>query len=584
GWKSDNYHQFPFGLVEKDGWLYGSLSTAIDFNAPGLSGPNSANRGTVFRVDPKRYDPQNPSANIEFITGGSRTPNGLILGPGGELFVGENQGAWMPNNKYNHIEPGKFFGFYSPTAFKNAQYPNGGVAGPYDSQPLTPPTVSIPQNEAGNSPAGGVTIAKGEFAGQMLTTDVRFGGLQRVWLDKVNGQLQGGIIPFTQGLESGTNRLVYGPDGSLYYGGIGATDTWAWVDPKSGKWTQFGLQRLRPNGKSTFEIHSMVATPTGFRLNLNRAVPKATLENPGSYYLQQWHYEPTEEYGGDKKGIETLKVTKAVASADRKSVLLTVPNLKEWRTVELRTSLKSDKGENLWAGQLWYTLNQIPGRDGRGLNVLVFSKTAGFRHDSIPTGQQMFRELGAGLDWKVTFSEDASIFTTPEFKKFQVVVFLNTTGDILNREQEVAFEGFIRKGGGFLGIHSAADCEYDWPFYGKLVGGYFLSHPAIQKVDIVITDRSHPATIFLPPVWTRTDELYDYKALPDPSIQILARLDTTTYQGHKMGPNHPFMWCHSFEGGRGFYTGMGHTKETYSEPKYREMIKQAVFWVAGQRS
>lgn len=360
GWTSDNYHHFTFGLVEKDGWLYGALSTSITFDAPGINGPNPPYRGSVFRCDPKRYDPKNPLANIEFLTSGHRTPNGLVVGPKGDIFVGENQGAWQPANKLNHVKKGGFYGHYNNTTHKNAQYPNGGVPGVYDDQPFTPPALYLPQNECANSPSQSVMIPKGEFAGQLAISDVKYGGLHRASLEQVDGQWQGSVVHWTQGLESGTNRLVWGPDGSLYYGGIGASDTWGWTDPKTGKETTFGLQRLRPTGKVPFEIKSASATPDGFVVSFTRSVAPDAFKKLDTVSVKMWNYEPTPEYGGDKKNRETLSVRKAVLAPDRKSVRLYIPGLKADRVVHLNMDLKSTTGEPLWSTETWYTLNRIP--------------------------------------------------------------------------------------------------------------------------------------------------------------------------------------------------------------------------------
>src|SRR5262245_41841222 len=144
-------------------------------------------------------------------------------------------------------------------------------------------------------------------------------------------------------------------------------------------------------------------------------------------------------------------------------------------------------------------------------DVLVFSKTAGFRHDSIPAGIQAIRDLGAANNFTVTATEDANAFTTANLAQYEAVVFLSTTGDVLNDAQQTAFESYIRGGGGYVGVHAAADTEYGWPFYGQLVGAWFASHPAIQQVNSRTEDRANPATSHLPQVWTRTDELYNYQ-------------------------------------------------------------------------
>jgi type 1 glutamine amidotransferase len=213
------------------------------------------------------------------------------------------------------------------------------------------------------------------------------------------------------------------------------------------------------------------------------------------------------------------------------------------------------------------------------INVLVFSKTAGFRHDSIPTGQQMFADLAKAKGFSVTCSEDASLFTPYNLRKFNAIVFLSTTGDILNAGQQAAMQDFVSRGGGYVGIHAAADTEYDWPWYGQLVGAWFLSHPAIQEAEVQI-DRPGDATVSMwPKTFRRKDEWYDYRVNPRPNVTVLASLNTSTYQGSKMPGDHPIIWCHEFGGGRSWYTGFGHTKESYAEPEFRDMILAALRWV-----
>jgi cytochrome c len=217
-------------------------------------------------------------------------------------------------------------------------------------------------------------------------------------------------------------------------------------------------------------------------------------------------------------------------------------------------------------------------------DVLVFSKTAGFRHDSIPTGVDRIRQLGAANRFRVEATEDATAFRANNLRQYEAVVFLSTTGDVLNAAQQRAFENYIQDGGGFVGIHAAADTEYDWPFYGRLVGAYFKSHPAIQQATIKVADRDHPSTSHLPERWVRTDEWYDYQTNPRGDVHVLATLDETTYQGANFGPDHPIAWCHPFEGGRSWYTGGGHTRESFGEPAFQQHILGGIRWAAGDVS
>ena len=202
--------------------------------------------------------------------------------------------------------------------------------------------------------------------------------------------------------------------------------------------------------------------------------------------------------------------------------------------------------------------------------VLVFSKTGGFRHESIPDGIQVIQQLGQQHDFMVETSEDSTVMNEDYLKDFNVIVFLNTTGDILNPEQQREVERFVQAGGGFVGVHAAADTEYDWPWYGKLVGGYFDGHPNnpnVREATLDVVDDTHAATDSLPARWTRSDEWYNYKEI-NPDNNVLIKIDESTYEGGTNGDNHPMSWYKEYDGGRAFYTGLGHTKESYTEPLY----------------
>ena len=210
--------------------------------------------------------------------------------------------------------------------------------------------------------------------------------------------------------------------------------------------------------------------------------------------------------------------------------------------------------------------------------VLVFSKTAGFRHGSIEPGIEALQAIG-GREFAVDHTEDSSRFNADDLAAYDAVVFLNTTQDVLDDAQQRAFIEWYRDGGGYLGIHAAADTEYAWPWYGQLMGAWFKSHPQVQEADVLIEDSTHPATAHLPAVWTCTDEWYDYQASPRGDVHVLARLDHDSYEGEGMEGDHPIIWCHAFDGGTAFYTGRGHTDESFAEPAFRTHMKEAILWV-----
>ena len=216
--------------------------------------------------------------------------------------------------------------------------------------------------------------------------------------------------------------------------------------------------------------------------------------------------------------------------------------------------------------------------------VLVFSKTEGFRHSSIPTGIAAITQLGQEYGFIVEATENAALFNFENLQKFEVIIFLSTTGDVLSIEQQNAFEQYIHNGGGFVGIHAASDTEYDWPWYGKLVGAYFDSHPEIQTATIQVTDQNHISTKHLSKFWERTDEWYNYNKNPRGQVHVLATLDESSYSGGNMDNDHPIAWMHEFHGGRSWYTGGGHTEASYAEPDFLKHILGGILYASGKSS
>jgi type 1 glutamine amidotransferase len=213
--------------------------------------------------------------------------------------------------------------------------------------------------------------------------------------------------------------------------------------------------------------------------------------------------------------------------------------------------------------------------------VLVFSKTAGFRHgEAIATGKDKIQQLGRSNNFDVDATEDADAFTTNNLKQYAAVVFLCTTGDVLNNQQQQAFEQYIKAGGGFVGLHSSADTEYDWPWYGELNGAYFKSHPKQQEAVFNIVDPNNIATAHLPKVWKRFDELYNFKWI-GLGLHILITIDENSYTGGENGENHPMSWYHDFDGGRAFYTALGHDNKSYNDPLYLQHILGGIKYAMG---
>ena len=212
--------------------------------------------------------------------------------------------------------------------------------------------------------------------------------------------------------------------------------------------------------------------------------------------------------------------------------------------------------------------------------VLVFTKTEGYRHESIASGVKALRELGRENNFIVIRTESAEDFTARNLKNYRLVVFMSTTGDVLDDEEQNAFETYIESGGAYLGVHAAADTEYDWPWYGKLVGGYFESHPNdpnVRKAAVKRIDKEHLSTKHLPDSWVRNDEWYNYKNL-NPNTTVALNLDETSYAGGTNGENHPIAWYHQVGQGRAYYTGGGHTNQSFTEPDFRKHLLGAIKW------
>ena len=172
-------------------------------------------------------------------------------------------------------------------------------------------------------------------------------------------------------------------------------------------------------------------------------------------------------------------------------------------------------------------------------------------------------------------------FTAENLAGYDAVVFLSTTGDVLDPEQQGAFEEYIRNGGGYVGIHSAADTEYDWAWYGGLVGAYFLSHPEPQDATLLVEDRGHESTAHLGDTWERFDEWYDFRDDPRDRVHVLLSVDPASLPDSQMTADHPIAWCHDYDGGRAWYTALGHTAESWTEPAFLQHVLGGIRTAAG---
>jgi cytochrome c len=340
GWKvSANFHEFAFGLVYKDGYFYGTLATAI--NPGGASTkPQIPDRGKVVKISKK-------DGSFTFAASGLRTPNGIGLGVDNEIFIADNQGDWLPANKIVHLQEGAWYGSRS-VDFE-------GTA----NKKETLPVVWLTQDEIGNSPSQPARLNVGPYQNQMIHGDVTHGGIKRVFAEKVNGSYQGAVFRFTQGLEAGVNRLAWGPDGSLYIGGVGSTGNWG----HSGK-LGYGLQKLTFNDKVAFEMLAVRAQSNGLEIEFTEPLKEGVGEAASDYEIRQWWFKPTGDYGGPKLDNEALSVKNVKVSTDRKKVTLQLAGMKNKHVVYIRLNRKtitSQSGNTLWTTEAWYNMNEIPG-------------------------------------------------------------------------------------------------------------------------------------------------------------------------------------------------------------------------------
>ena len=354
GWEGWNYHQFAFGLLHRGGKLYTALSTAMA--PPGWegmehnAGPNGPMRGGIVEIDIE-------SGETVVIAGGTRTPNGLGWAGDGAMLYTDNQGTWMPTNQVAEVVPGRFYGHYNWTRFVpnlGERFPDGGHPSVWADRARAPAAVWMAQNEVSNSPTEPLAVRGGVYDGQVLVGELTAGGVRRLALERVNGVLQGALFRFTQGIEAGVNRMAWGPDGSLYVGCIGAGGNWNW------RGTQHGLQRLVPNGTPVFEMLSVNATPTGFRISFTDAVDTAWLADTANYLVRSWTYEPTGAYGGPKVDDRGHAVVRATPGEDGRSVVLDLGGIEAGRCYHIRTDPVSASGGAIWSTEAWYTVNAVP--------------------------------------------------------------------------------------------------------------------------------------------------------------------------------------------------------------------------------
>ena len=441
---SPNFHEFAFGLVEKEGFLYLNLAIAID---PGgkSTRPQVAGRGSVLKIDPD-------SGAHEVVAHGLRTPNGIGIGPDGAILITDNQGDWLPSSKLVRLEPNAFFGSRAVLDEAAAELA------------VTPPVLWLPQNDIGNSPSQPFTIPAGfgPYSGQVAHADVTYGGLQRDAIEEVGGVWQGAVMRWTQGLEAGMNRVVVGPDGALYAGGVGSTGNWG----QEGK-LMHGLQRIAWRGGAVFDLLAVRALTGGLEVEFTEPIATGLGWESENWFVEDWQYVPTEQYGGPKIDERRLPVRAVSISEDRRRVTLAIDGLMEDRVVHVRVvgPLVDSSGSKLWSTEAWYTQNRMPtdrplvmraAPEPALVNVLTDAeRKAGWKllfDGRSLAGWNHFQSTGTVRGWEAV---DGALVRTGD------------GGDLVTNEQYADFELSLRwrlTEGGNSGVffHVADEGAYVW--------------------------------------------------------------------------------------------------------------------------
>lgn len=209
--------------------------------------------------------------------------------------------------------------------------------------------------------------------------------------------------------------------------------------------------------------------------------------------------------------------------------------------------------------------------------VLVFCKTNRYHHASIPAGVEAVRKLGLRDHFTVDTTVDSTMFNAANLKKYSALIFLSPTGNVFSDDEKTAIEQYIRSGGGVVGIHAASTIEKEWAWYGKLVGAVFTDHPEPQQATVIRVDSKNPASRMFPKKWPHTDEWYNFRD-KQPELHVLLKVDESTYQGGKLGVDHPVAWYHKFDGGRAFYTALGHFASSYGDPLFVAHLEAGILY------
>lgn len=616
GWESNDFHALSFGLLHQPapgnhpGYLYMAKGTGL-----GLS-ENPPNHGSVWRIDLSKPAEE----NVEAITGGHRTPNGLGWGPAGTLFVTDNQGEFTPANELNLVQDGSFYGFFHEVDEDEELEPSPFQPGPTrldNRRAVTEATVWLPQDEIANSPSEPVQIPSGwPFAGQLLVGDVKYGGINRICLEQVDGVWQGCAFRFTQGLEGGINRLAFGPRGSLFAGAIGGDHaaTWNWVDPAGHK-TYQGLQRLRPNGSVAFDVESVKSHPEGFSVRFTKRVAPAELNNVDNYRVAQWTYRATEEYGGPKRKFEELDVAEVQGSRDGLSALVRVEGVKADRVVHLTIDPLSREGERLWSTEAWFTMRRLPGsREPLPSRVVFVTGDDEYGSEFSMPAIASILERKPHFNVRVLRAVDEegrrdrhgqSIPGLRALRNADLAVFFMRFR-ALPDDQVKEIEDYIASGRPVIGLRTSTHAfryedgphaHLDDGFGQQLLGQKWIAHFGHGTTTWAFVNEDytdHPILRGIPEDFGLESWLYvtdtDENPLPeDCETLVFGESEREDEEEHsEFEQPQPLAWTRQLETDNGkqqrvFYTSLGHPHDFLEEPA-RRLLVNAIYWALGRET
>ena len=614
GWESNDFHgrsaldcctNQPLAIIRATCTWRRALGWVLVVNPP--------NHGSVWRIDLSL-----PAGNnVEAITGGHRTPNGLGWGPQGTVFVTDNQGEYTPANELNLVRDGAFYGFFQPRGEGASPSPFQPAPTRRDNpQAVTEAAVWLPQDEIANSPSQPLMVPeKWPFAGQLLVGDVKYGGLNRIFLEQIDGDWQGAAFRFTQGCEGGINRMAFGPQGELYVGAIGGdhASSWNWVDPQGHK-TYEGLQRLKPNGMTTFDFEYVKAVSGGFEIRFTKPIDKGWLSNAENYELRQWSYKATPGYGGSKVEVEPLEVMRATVGSNGRSVVLEIPGLKSNRVVHFLIDPVSLDGEEIWSAEAWYTLRRLPGDpsdttvkhvvfvtgdDEYGSEVSmpmiasILERQPGFRATVLKSVNEKGERDRHGHSipgLRSLRDADAAVF----FMRFRA----------LPRAQVEEIERYISSGRPVIGLRTSSHAfQYsEGPFQrlneefgNEVLGQQWISHyghGTTSRAMVESKAESHPILRGVPAQFDLHSWLYvtsnELHPLPtDCSVLLNGRaLRGDEGEEQEFGERQQLAWTREISiteqlRQRVFYMSLGHPHDFMRAPA-RRLLLQAIYWVVGE--